>query len=138
MAINGSALDARLQNKMLLDPKLQLRLSGDEFRSFINLLVWSVSLVSDGVFDANEADMVVRDSCHLGRLVELGLIDQCNDSNLYRIHPDYQQWQSSKAQLDQMAANRERDKERKRMARANAGSEQTAQPEDAWEAVAPF
>lgn len=72
MAIKGAALDTRLQHGLLLDPKLQRRLSGAEFRSFINLLVWTVSLVTDGVFNADDAEMIYRGSPAHGHADQAG------------------------------------------------------------------
>ena len=118
MAIKGAALDTRLQNKVLLDPKLQRRLTGDEFRSFINLLVWSVSLVTDGAFDAEDAEMIITDRAHIERFKEVGLV-ACDDEGRTCIHPDYWEWQTSKADLEKMAAKREGDKIRKRKEREN-------------------
>lgn len=117
MAIKGAALDTRLQHGLLLDPKLQRRLSGEEFRSYINLLVWTVSLVTDGVFNADDAEMIIEDRQHIDTLAKAGLVERCEDSGLYSIHPDYWDWQSSKAELEKIAARREKEKLRKRRER---------------------
>ena|SRR5690349_4433985 len=117
MAIKGVALDTRLQHGLLLDPKLQRRLSGAEFRSFINLLVWTVSLVTDGVFNADDAEMIIEDRQHIDTLLKVGLVEHCEDSGLNRIHPNYWGWQSSKAELEKLAAKREKERLRKQRER---------------------
>lgn len=97
---------------MLLDPRLQLRLSADEFRAFINLTVWAVSLVSDGAFRPDDAEMMsnlTRD--HIDRLAELGLVEHDDEGN-YRIAADYWSWQTSRADLDKMDARRKKNRER--------------------------
>lgn len=129
MAIKGAALDTRLQHGILLDPKLQRRLSGEEFRSFVNLMVWTVSLVTDGVFNADDAEMVIEDRQHIDTLAKLGLVEHCEDSGLYRIHPDYWGWQSSKAELDKITQRREKERLRKQRERDDAHE---------FEAQAPF
>ena len=130
--MNGAALDTRLQSSLLFDPKLQRRLSGDEFRSFINILVYSVTRISDGVFAADETEMFAAPQ-HLERLIELGLVEVCEDSKLYRIHPAYQKWQSSKAEIDKVIERKERDRERKAAARRADKQNHTDHP--GWEPV---
>lgn len=132
MIINGGAIDTRLKGSLLLDLKLQRRLSGDEFRSFINLMVWTVSLVSDGVFHPDDAEMVM-DRAHLDAFVKHGLIEPSGDE--YRIHPDYQQWQSTKADLEKMARRRQADRVRKQAERS--GNASPANPDD-YEDEQPF
>lgn len=125
-----AGIDTRLQNGLLLDPKLQRRLTADEFKSFVNLLVFSVSLESDGVFDPGDTEMVMEPA-HLEPMLKHGLIESCSDGELCRIAPEYQQWQTSKAQLDGLRKKRDNDAARKREAR------QKPQPDD-FEAEAPF
>ncbi|OBI53461.1 hypothetical protein A5707_11350 [Mycobacterium kyorinense] len=126
--IKGAALDTRLQHGLLLDPKLQRRLSGEEFRSFVNVLVWVVSLVTDGWFNPDDAEMIIADRQHIDALAEVGLVERCEDSGLYRVHPDYWAWQTSKAQLEGLAARREADKLRKRKERDNGHELQAQAP----------
>jgi hypothetical protein len=132
MPMNGAALDTRLQSSLLFDPKLQRRLSGDEFRSFINILVYSVTRISDGVFAADETEMFTAPQ-HLERLIDFGLVEVCEDSKLCRIHPHYQKWQSSKAEIDKVVERKERDRERKAAARRADKQNHTDHPE--WEPV---
>lgn len=118
LKIKGSSLDARLRNSLLLDVKLQRRLTAVEFRAFINLTVWTVSLVSDGVFNPDDAEMVANlDRQHIQRFCEFGLVE-FDDAGNYRLHPDYWQWQSSIAELEKMEQRREADKERQKRYRA--------------------
>ncbi len=123
-------IDTRLQNGMLLDPKLQRRLTAEEFKSFINLLVYSVSLESDGVFDPSDVEMFMEPG-HLQPMILHGLVGQCEDTGLCNIHPDYWGWQTSKAQLDAMREKRRNDAARKKQARA-------ADRVDDFEAEQPF
>jgi hypothetical protein len=117
LAIKGASLDARLQHGLLMDPKLTIDLNGEEFRAFTRLLVWAVSLKTDGAFHADEARVVVPQREVIDRLTQVGVL-KCDESGRHRIHPDYWAWQTSKAELDRMAAQRERDSARKRAARA--------------------
>jgi hypothetical protein len=119
--IKGAALDARLQHGLLMDPKLIKRLSGDEFRTFIRLLVWAVSLVSDGAFHVDDAEMIAERDV-IDRLTEVGVLE-CDENGWHRIHPDYWSWQTSKAELDRLAARREADRIRKQQERGNATEE---------------
>lgn len=126
MAIKGAALDARLQHGLLHDPKLILDISGDDFRTFMRLLVWAVSLMSDGEFEPHDARMFAdRDA--LDRLTEAGVLE-CDENDLHRIHPDYWDWQTSKAELDRMRAQREKDAARKRAERKEEQPMQPLQP----------
>jgi len=104
--IEGTNLDARLKHNMLTDPVLQVDLSGDEFRAFINLTVWTVSLVSDGEFQERYALIVPGMSKEVfHRLVDLQVV--IPDGSDYRINPMYWKWQSSRAELEKLAARRE-------------------------------
>lgn len=140
MPLKGTALDARLQHQLLLDPKLQRRLSGEEFRSYINLTVWTVSLVSDGVFDREDAEMVITDLLHIDKMVQLDLIQECEDTGKLRFHPDHWGWQSTKAELEKMATDRANDRLRKRASRAAKKDEDIPPPPDPddFEAEQPF
>lgn len=109
-------VDTRLQNGLLLDPKLQRRLTAEEFRSYINLTVFAVAQISDGVFQLEDAEMVM-DVDHIQKFLANDLVEKCEEEGTFRIHPDYWQWQSSKAQLDALSAKRKADAERKRQAR---------------------
>jgi hypothetical protein len=60
----GSSLDTRLRHSMLLDAKLQRRLTADEFRAWINLNVWVVSLISDGEFRTDDAERRSSRCCY--------------------------------------------------------------------------
>lgn len=119
-SINGTALDTRIKHSALTDPLLQADLTGDEFRAFINLIVWVVSLVSDGVFAADRARIVTHITGeYLNRFLELGLVD--GSPERLAIVPRYWGWQSSRADLERQAENRRRDAERKRKERENEG-----------------
>lgn len=103
----GTSLDTRLQNSLLLDVKLQRRLTAEEFRAWINLNVWVVSLLSDGAFIPEDAEMIPNlELDHIVGFLALGLVER-DDENNYRIHPDYWRWQTSKAQLRQLEEQRE-------------------------------
>ena len=62
--IKGTALDTRIKNSILTDPVLQADLTAEEFRAWVNLTVWVVSLVSDGAFNGYQAELLVP---HLDR-----------------------------------------------------------------------
>lgn len=112
LKIKGHALDTRLRHSLLMDAKLQRRLTPDEFRAWINLNVWVVSLVSDGAFDPNDAEMVPNLTFeHIVGFLALGLVEH-DDENNYRIHPDYWEWQSSRADLQKMQEQREANRQR--------------------------
>ncbi len=114
----GTSLDTRLRNSLLLDARLQRRLTADEFRAFVNLKVWVVSLISDGAFDPDEAEMIPNlDRRHIDRLTELGAVE-CDDAGNYRIHPEYWSWQSSRSDLQKMEQKREANRERQAKLRA--------------------
>jgi hypothetical protein len=108
----GSSLDTRLRHSMLLDAKLQRRLTADEFRAWINLNVWVVSLVSDGAFRTDDAEMIANLTLdHLVAFLSLGLVERDDEGN-YRIHSDYWSWQSSIADLHKLEKQREANRER--------------------------
>lgn len=115
----GESLDTRLRHKVLLDAKLQRKLTAEEFRAFINLTVWVVSLISDGVFDPTDAEMVANlDSGHIARFLAMGLVE-CDDTGLYRVNADYWVWQSTRAQLEEQERVREANRARQEAWRAN-------------------
>ncbi|WP_461479857.1 hypothetical protein [Mycobacterium sp. HUMS_1102779] len=115
----GESLDTRLRHKLLLDAKLQRKLTAEEFRAFINLNVWVVSLISDGVFDPTDAEMVANlDSGHIARFLAMGLVE-CDDAGLYRVNADYWAWQSTRAQLEEQERVREANRARQEAWRAN-------------------
>jgi hypothetical protein len=117
LTIKGASLDARLQHGLLMDPRLNIDLTGDEFRAFTRLLVWAVALVSDGAFHADDARVVVPQRDVIDRLTQVGVLE-CDENGWHRIHSDYWSWQTSKAELDRMAAQRERDRLRKQNQRS--------------------
>jgi hypothetical protein len=89
-------------------------------------MVFTTGLVSDGVFDPDDAEMVTsRD--HFDALTKVGVIE-ADDSGLYRIHPDYQSWQTTAAELQRQAARRDADRVRKQQSR----SAHEMQPEEPW------
>jgi hypothetical protein len=135
MVIKGTSLDTRLQHCMLLEPRLQRRLTGDEFRAFINLMVWVVSLVSDGAFRPDDAEMIPNlEPEHIARFVEMGMVE-CDDEGNYRIHEDYRSWQTSRADLEKQDDKRVKDRERKKEWRdRNGPSDDTDAAEDDWAA----
>jgi hypothetical protein len=116
----GSSLDTRLRHSMLLDAKLQRRLTADEFRAWINLNVWVVSLVSDGAFRTDDAEMIANLTLdHIVAFLSLGLVERDDEGN-YRIHPDYWSWQSSRADLHKLEKQREANRERQEAWRSRA------------------
>jgi hypothetical protein len=130
MAINGAAYDTRLRNALLLDPKLQRRITGDQFRSFVNLMVFVTGLVSDGVFDPQDAEMII-DADDLAALTKAGVIEACEDTGLFRFHPDYWGWQTTKLELEKIAARKAADRMRKAQSRQPEPAPEI-QPEDPW------
>jgi hypothetical protein len=120
-SIKGTALDTRIQHSILTDARLQADLTAEEFRAFINLTVWLVSLVSDGVFLPDRSKIVTNLAGeHLNRFLELGLVDECEGGLC--IVPAYWSWQSSRADLERLAEKRRKATERKakeRQASAN-------------------
>ena len=106
---------------MLLDPRLQRRLTGDEFKAFINLMVWAVSLVSDGAFAPDDAEMIVERE-HINRLLDVGVVEKDDEDN-HRIAETYWSWQTSTAELEKMQEQRKKDRERKAQWRANQQDE---------------
>ena len=127
MAIKGAALDTRIQTSLLYDPKLNGRVTDGEFRSFIRLMVWVVAQVTDGAFLAEDADGIVERE-DIDRLTEVGLVECDSESGWYRIHPDYWDWQTPKAQLEALASRREADRLRKRAERAKEPELKPVQP----------
>ena len=116
----GSSLDTRLRHSLLLDARLQRRLTAEGFRAWINLNVWVVSLVSDGAFDYRDAEMIANLGIeHIAIFQELGLVERDDEGN-YRIHPDYWQWQSTREELLQNERRREANRERQERHRANS------------------
>lgn len=105
---------------MLLDVNLQRRLTADEFRAWVNLNVWTVSLISDGAFRPEDAEMIANLGLeHVMRFHQLGLVERDDDGN-YRIHPDYWLWQTSVADLQKIEAKREATRQRQERHRANS------------------
>ncbi|HZU48699.1 MAG TPA: hypothetical protein VFA16_15835 [Mycobacterium sp.] len=129
--IKGTALDTRIKNSMLTDPVLQAELTGDEFRAFVNLTCWVVSLVSDGVFNGYQAELLVPhlDRPKIHRFVELGLID-ADDAGNCLMAPEYWQWQSTRDQIERMAEKRRKDRERK--AEWRQRNAEDTQPQQPW------
>ncbi len=116
----GSSLDTRLRHSLLLDAKLQRRLTADEFRAWINLNVWVVSLVSDGAFRTDDAEMIANLTLDdIMAFLSLGLVEHDDEGN-YRIHPDYWSWQSSIADLQKLEKQRETNRERQEAWRSRA------------------
>ncbi len=116
----GSSLDTRLRHSLLLDAKLQRRLTADEFRAWINLNVWVVSLVSDGAFRTDDAEMIANLTLDdIMAFLSLGLVEHDDEGN-YRIHPDYWSWQSSIADLQKLEKQREANRERQEAWRSRA------------------
>jgi hypothetical protein len=108
----GTSLDTRLRNSLLLDVRLQRRLTAEEFRAWINLNVWVVSLVSDGAFRPDDAEMIANlELGHVARFHQLGLVERDDDGN-YRVHSDYWGWQSSREDLQKLEKQREANRER--------------------------
>ncbi|OBH26761.1 hypothetical protein A5692_26470 [Mycobacterium sp. E342] len=132
--IKGTALDTRIKHSVLTDPVLQAELTGDEFRAFVNLTCWVVSLVSDGSFNGHQAELLVP---HLGRptlhrFIALGLIEADDDANCLMTGESWQ-WQSTREQIERMAVTRRKNKERQAEWRErNANNGNKLQP------VAPF
>lgn len=112
---------------MLLDPRLQRRLTGDEFKAFINLMVWAVSLVSDGAFNPDDAEMIVERK-HIGRLVDVGVIEK-DEADNHRIAETYWSWQTSTAELEKMQEQRKKSRERKSEWRAKQQEDAKQQEE---------
>lgn len=115
----GSSLDTRLRHSLLLDVRLQRRLTSEEFRAWINLNVWVVSLVSDGAFKPADAEMIANlQFDDILRFHELGLVERDDTADddprgpNYRIHRDYWDWQSSRAELQKMEQQRVANKAR--------------------------
>ncbi|BAX92038.1 hypothetical protein [Mycobacterium shigaense] len=121
--IKGTALDTRLKHSLLTDPVLQAELSGEEFRAWVNLTVWVVSLVSDGAFSAKQAIAVVShlDHMSMARFIELGLVEHDDELNC-RMVSDHWEWQSTREQITQMSERRRKNRERQAEWRAR-GSE---------------
>jgi hypothetical protein len=116
----GSSLDTRLRHSILLDANLQRRLTADEFRAWINLNVWVVSLISDGAFRPDDAEMIANlDLEHVMRFHQLGLVER-DDVGNYRVHSDYWVWQSSIADLQKLEQQREANRQRQERHRANS------------------
>jgi hypothetical protein len=123
--IKGTALDTRFKHSILTDPVLQANLTGDEFRAWVNLTCWVVSLMSDGVFNGVQAELLVP---HLNRgttlrFVDLGLIEADDEGNCCMAQ--HWDWQSSREQIERIAKKRTNDRERKAEWRANQQREST-------------
>jgi hypothetical protein len=129
--IKGTALDTRLKHSILTDPVLQAELSGEEFRAWANLTVWVVSLVSDGAFSAKQAVLLVPHLDHaiMCRFLDLGLVESDAEMNC-RMSPEYWCWQSTREQVEKMAENRRKNRERQAEWRANRELERTNTHED--------
>lgn len=119
-SIKGTALDTRIQHSILTDAVLQADLTAEEFRAFINLMVWVVSQVSDGLFNPDRARIVTNLSQeHLCRFLEVGLLDQ-HSADYFCITPAYWGWQTSRADLERQADNRRKAAEAKAVQRRNS------------------
>jgi hypothetical protein len=122
--IKGTALDTRLKHSMLTDPVLQMELTGNQFRAWINLSIWVVSLVSDGAFSDAQARLLVPhlDYACMARFIELGLVEHDDEMN-FRMSPEYWCWQSTREQVEQVANNRRKNRERQAEFRARKDAE---------------
>lgn len=74
-------------------------------------MVFAVARVSDGAFHRDDAEMVA-DREDVDALDDAGLIE-CDAEGFCRIHSDYWDWQTSKAELERLAEKRENDRLRK-------------------------
>lgn len=126
VGIKGSALDTRLKHSILTDPVLQAELTGEEFRAWVNLTVWVVSLVSDGAFNGFQAELLVPhlDRATIHRFLDLGLLE-ADDAGNCRMHAEHWCWQSTREQVVQMAERRRRNRERQAGWRADKAAERT-------------
>ncbi|OBH55407.1 hypothetical protein [Mycobacterium sp. E2479] len=127
--IKGTALDTRIKHSMLTDPVLQAELTGDEFRAFVNLTCFVVSLVSDGAFNGLQAELLVPhlDRPTLHRFVALGLIEADDDANCLMAGERWQ-WQSTREQIERMAKARRDNAERQAEWRKRKARDLESQP----------
>src|SRR5215213_8723885 len=107
--------DARYPDRWLHDRRL-LRLSSDDFRSFLVALVWSVSNRTDGRMDADDLKLIpgFRDES-ISALTSADLWKYDGDG--WQI-ADFDTTQTSKSQLEGLEHKRRMDRERQARKRA--------------------
>jgi hypothetical protein len=107
--------DARLPERWLNDRRF-LRLSDSAYRSYFQLLLWSVSNRSDGEVDVEDIALIPTfDTQQAPALIAAGLIE---DAGRALIIVDFEHTQTSRSELETLANNRKREREKKRKQRA--------------------
>lgn len=128
--IRGSSLDTRLQSATLLDPVLQADISAEEFRGFINLMVWTVGQVSDGAFRPERTRMVPNlTEQNIERFIDVGLVERDDEGNC-RIIGECWKWQSTTEELHRQKAKRDAANERQKKHREKGKTEPEEKADD--------
>lgn len=120
--------DARLPERWLVDRRFN-RLTDKDYRSFMQLLVWTVSNRTDGYVESDDLAAVPHyDPASTHRLIVAGLLEDADDDRFYIV--DYPKHQSTRAQLEAGDANRLKEAERKRNQRARGNRDKPRQATD--------
>jgi hypothetical protein len=114
--------DARFPDRWLTDRRL-LRLHDDAFRLFIVVLVWSVANKTDGVIYDDDLLLIPRVNAGCAdHLVKAGLWVRKADYWVITVFADTQ---TSRGELDALAARRLADRQRKARERLRKASDVT-------------
>jgi hypothetical protein len=114
--------DARLPERWLNDRRLQ-RLSADHFRTYVNVLLWSVANRTDGRIEREDVGLIPHWSANAAKaFVAAELFTPQPDGWLIT---DYAATQSTRSELETLERVRRRDREKKARQRAGkaAGAE---------------
>lgn len=104
--IPADRIDTRIRQSILTDPRFIADISAEEFRAYWLLMVWVVGRISDGAFSRRRAlaTIPLLTADHLDTLVGAGLIEAHGDDCLM---VDFEQWQTSRAELEKLDQRRE-------------------------------
>lgn len=110
--------DARLPERWLNDRRVR-RLPDDAFRLFVNSLLWSVANKTDGVLYDDDLPLIPGAGSE-SHLVKADLWKRVTD---YWLITDFADTQSSRDELDALAARRRADRKRKAAERARKAAD---------------
>jgi hypothetical protein len=106
--------DARFPERWLNDRRV-VRLSDDAFRLFVISLAWSVANRTDGRIYDDDLALILASSTGSGQLAKSGLWERVAD---YWQIAEFEETQTTRADLDHLGEQRRKARDRKRAERA--------------------
>jgi hypothetical protein len=114
--------DARFPERWLNDRRV-LRLSDDAFRLFVLSLVWSVANKTDGRIYDDDLPLIPGNGAGVGQLAKSGLWERTAD---YWLIGEFEDTQTTSADLEHLAVQRRKTRDRKRAERARRAARAAA------------